>query len=139
MRPPREAPAREALEAQPEALTIIDEQLEGRAAAVAKQKDRSRERVVVEAVAAQRGERINAFAKVDRLISEHDLKLWGELDHDSRTKKGLAEGFELSRVSGRQMKGETRAVSTLEEQTGGRVSNGIAARYKVCGGELQKR
>jgi len=54
-RPPGEAPAREALEAQPEALTIIDQQLEGRAAAVAKQKHRPRKRIVVEAVAAKRG------------------------------------------------------------------------------------
>ena len=85
--PPGEAAFRESLEAQPKALTIIDQQLECGASPVAKQKHGSRKRVVVKAVAAKRGERINAFAKVDRLIREHDLELWGKLDHGSGAQK----------------------------------------------------
>ncbi len=81
LRPPRQPPAREAFEAQPEALPIIDQQFEGGASSVAKQEDRSGERVTVEAVAAESGEGINAFAEIHRLISEHDLKLWRELNH----------------------------------------------------------
>ncbi len=86
-RPPGEVPARESLEAQPEALTIIDEQLECSAAPVAKQKHRPRKRIVVKAVTAKRGERINAFAEIDWLVREHDLELWRQLDHGLGTKK----------------------------------------------------
>ena len=86
-RPPGEVPARKSFEAQPEALPIIDEQLQCGASSVAKQEHSSRERVTVEAITAQRGERINTFAKIDWLISKHDLELWGKLDHGLGAKK----------------------------------------------------
>ena len=76
-------PFRETLEAQPEALSVIDQEFEGGASAVAKQKDGTGERVTVETVAAQCGEGINAFAEVYGIISEHDVELWRELDHGS--------------------------------------------------------
>ena len=85
--PPREAAFREALEAQPKALTIIDQQLQCGASPVAKQKHGPRKWIVVKTVAAERGKGINAFAKIHRLIREHDLELWRELDHDLETKK----------------------------------------------------
>ena len=72
---------------QPEALPIIDEQLQCGASSVAKQEHSSRERVTVEAITAQRGKRINTFAKIDWLISKHDLELWGKLDHGLGAKK----------------------------------------------------
>ncbi len=37
--PPRQMPFREALEAQPKALTIVDQEFEGGAPAIAKEKD----------------------------------------------------------------------------------------------------
>jgi hypothetical protein len=129
--PPREAAFREALEAQPEALTIVDQELECGASAVAKQEYSSGERVTVETVAAERGERVDAFAEIDRLISEHDGKLWGKLDHGLGAKKAQAEGFELGRVSGTQMKRQTRAVGTLEEQAGVRICSRCVAWHKL--------
>ncbi len=81
LRPPREVPFRETFEAQPEALSVVDQQFEGGRAPVAKQKDGAGERVTVEAVEAQRGERINTFAKIHWLIGEHDGELWRELNH----------------------------------------------------------
>lgn len=115
---------------QPEPLPIVDQELEGRAAPVAKQKHRPRKRIVVEAVTAQRGERINAFAEIDRLVSKHDLKLWGKLDHDLGAQKSCAEGFELDRINGAQMKRQTRAVGTLEEHSGGRIKRRCVAGHK---------
>lgn len=96
--PPREMTFREPLEAQPEALPIIDEELQSSAASVAKQKDSAGERVTAKVVATQRGQGIDAFAEVDRLIGEHDLKLWRELDHGSRAQQTQAQGCELLRV-----------------------------------------
>jgi len=72
---------REAFKAQPEALPVIDQQFESGAAPVAKQEDGAGERVIVKLVATESGEGINAFAEIHRLISEHDLKLWRELNH----------------------------------------------------------
>ncbi len=73
IRPPCEMSTREPLEAQPEALTIVDEKLESGAAAVTKQKDGAGERVSVKTLAAERGERLNAFAEIHRVVGEHDL------------------------------------------------------------------
>ncbi len=87
LRPPREMPAGETLEAQPETLPIVDEEFEGGASSVAKQKDGAGERVTVEPVPTQRGKGIDTFAEVDRLIGEHDVELWRELDHGSRAKQ----------------------------------------------------
>ena len=101
--PPRQMPFREALEAQPEALPIVDQQLDGGRAAVAEEKDGAGERVSVELVAAACGERINSLAEIHRFISEHDGELWRQLDHGLGTQKGGAERLELRRVSDRQM------------------------------------
>ena len=86
-RPPGKVPARKSFEAQPEALSIIDEQLQCGASSVAKQEHSSRERVTVEAVAAQRGKRINTFAKIYGVVSQHDSELRRELDHGLGAKK----------------------------------------------------
>ena len=115
---------------QPEALTIVDQELECGASAVAKQEYSSGERVTVETVAAERGERVDAFAEIDRLISEHDGKLWGKLDHGLGAKKGGAECFELGRISGRQMQRQARAIGTLKEQAGGRIKRRCEAGHK---------
>lgn len=138
VRPPREMPFREALEAQPEALPIVDEEFESGCAPVAKQEDGAGERVTVELVATQCRERINTFAKIDRLKSEHDGELWGKLDHDLRTKKSCAQGFELGRVSRGQMKCQARAVGTLEEQAGMRGGSRCVVRRKISSAQLQE-
>lgn len=80
--PPCEATFREALGAQPEAVPIVDQQLEGGASAVAKEKERAGERIVVEAVAAQRGEPVDALTEVDGFVGEQDGELRRQLDHD---------------------------------------------------------
>lgn len=91
---------------------------------------------MVKAGAAQSGEPINALTEIDRLIGEHDLELWWKLDHGLGTEKAQAEGFELSRIGRGQMQRQARAISTLEEQAGGRVGTGSRARHKVGGIEL---
>ncbi len=103
LRPPRQPPFREPLEAQPESLTIIDQEFEGGASSVAKEKDGSREWIVVELVAAQCGEPVDTLAEVDGVVGEQDLELWRKLDHGLGVQEGCAEGVELRRVSGRQM------------------------------------
>jgi hypothetical protein len=64
-------------------LTIVDQQLEGCASAVAKEKERTGERIVVEAVAAQCGERIDALTESAIRSSETDC-LRGMDDEDQR-------------------------------------------------------
>ncbi len=82
VRPPRQMPTREPLEAQPEALTVVDEEFESGAAAVAKQEDGAGERVTVKTMAAKGGERINAFTEIYGVVGEHDGELWRQLNHD---------------------------------------------------------
>ena len=101
--PPCQMPFREAFETQPEALPIVDQQLDGGATAVAEEKDGARERVSVELGAAACGKRINALAEIDGIVGKHDGELWRQLDHGLGTQKGGAEGLELSWISGRQM------------------------------------
>jgi len=76
---------RESLEAQPKALPIVNQEFKCSAATVAKQEYGAGERVTVEAIAAECGERINTFAEIYGVVSEHNLKLWRKLNHDSRT------------------------------------------------------
>ena len=99
LRPPREMPAREPFEAQPEALSVVDQKFDGGRAAVAKQKDGAGERVTVEAVAAQRGKGINTFAEIYRIVSEHDVELWRELNHHLFT-SAADSGTRLQSVAG---------------------------------------
>ena len=73
LRPPREMTFRESLEAQPEALSVVNQQFKCSRAPVAKQKDGAGERVTVKTIAAERGKGINAFAEIHWLIGEHDL------------------------------------------------------------------
>jgi len=54
-------------------LSVVDQEFESGAAAVAKQEDGAGERITVEVVAAQCGERINTLAEIHRLKGEHDL------------------------------------------------------------------
>ncbi len=87
---------------------------------------------MIEVVAAARGEGVDPLAEINRLISEHDGELWWKLDHGLGVKKACAEGMELSRISGRQMECQARAISALEQQARGRVGRGCGvARRQV--------
>jgi len=50
-------------------------------AAPAEDEERAGQRVFVKLIPAKRGERIDAFAEVDRLASEQNLELRDELNH----------------------------------------------------------
>ena len=75
------ASLREAFEAKPESLAVVDEEFESRAGSVAEDEQRAGEGILIEARFAEGDERVNAFAEVDRLISEQDFELRDELNH----------------------------------------------------------
>src|SRR6266852_5573517 len=70
LRPPREPTLREALRTQPEALAIIEQNLEGGSRAVAEDIQGAAERIVTEHLAAHGREPIDALAKIDGLGGE---------------------------------------------------------------------
>src|SRR5713101_2565515 len=72
LRPPREPTLREALRTQPEALAIIEQNLEGGSRAVAEDIQGAAERIVTEHLAAHGREPIDALAKIDGLGGEKD-------------------------------------------------------------------
>ena len=76
--PPVEAALGEAFSTEPKPLAIIRQEFERGPGAVAKDVDRAAQRVLCQCLATQRGEAINAFAKVDGLEREKDATLRGE-------------------------------------------------------------
>ena len=72
---------------QPEALTIVEQELEGRARAVAEDVDGALKGVVTQALAAHGTEPIDAFAEIDRFGRQKDAALGGELEHDQASRK----------------------------------------------------
>ncbi len=80
-RPPPEPALREPAQTKPKSLTIINEEFESRARGVAEDEQRAGHGVLAKLIPAKGGERINAFAEVDRLAGKQDLELWNELDH----------------------------------------------------------
>lgn len=87
-RPPREMTTREPLETQPEALPVVDQEFESGATPVTKEKDGAGERIAVQTLTAEGGERVNAFTEIHGVVSEHDGELWRELKHDLRAQQG---------------------------------------------------
>ena len=85
--PPGEAPLREALRTEPEALAIVTHELERRASAIAEDKDRPAEGIVCSHLTAHGRESIDAFAEIDGLRGEQDATLGGELEHQGVSKK----------------------------------------------------
>src|SRR5262245_1915535 len=79
--PPRKVPLRESLHHEPVALAVIQQQLERRACAVAKDVDGPLQRVIPQHLATDCREAINPFAKIDRVRGEKDPALWGQLQH----------------------------------------------------------
>ena len=72
---------------QPEALAIIAQELEGGARAIAEDEDRAAERLLREHPATHGCEAINPFAEINWLGRQQDPRLWGELKHQSVSKK----------------------------------------------------
>lgn len=116
--PPRETTFGEGLSAEPEALTIIDQEFESGRAAVAKQKDGAGERVAVETVTTQSSEHINALAEINRLISKHDGELRRQLNHKAFT-SATDSGTRLRGVAGQE---RTNEASNASHQHARRVS-----------------
>jgi hypothetical protein len=85
--PPGEAPLREALGTEPEALAIITQELECRARAIAEDKDRPAEGIVCSHLTAHGRESIETVAEIDGLGREQETTLGGEWEHQSISKK----------------------------------------------------
>ena len=80
-RPPLDSALGKSLEAEPVACPVIDEQFDGGACAIAKDEQRTGERVLGKRAFAQCEERIDPFAEIDRLTGEQNSELWNELNH----------------------------------------------------------
>lgn len=85
--PPGEAPLREALGTEPEALAIIPQELERRASAIAEDKDRPAEGIVRSHLTAHGRESIDPCAEIDGLRGEQEATWGGELAHEGLSKK----------------------------------------------------
>ena len=85
------APFRETFQAKPEALAVINKQLERRAGAITEDEKCSGERVLIESVFAECGERVDAFAKIDGLVSEQDIELGDKLNHRRQERRKSAQ------------------------------------------------
>jgi hypothetical protein len=71
----------EAFGAEPKPLPIVGQEFERRASAVPENVDGAPQWVLGQSLATQRGEAINAFAKVYGLHGEKDATLRRELEH----------------------------------------------------------
>lgn len=80
-RPPAELSLRETPEAEPESVSVMDEEFEGRALAVTKDKKSPVKRLFGEPCATESGERINALAKINGLAGEQNAELRNKLNH----------------------------------------------------------
>jgi hypothetical protein len=80
LRPPVKATFRETFQAEPISLPIVNEQLERCAG----------DRVLIEARFAEGDERINPLAKVDGFVSEQDIELRYNLDHQCQKRRKSA-------------------------------------------------
>ena len=93
--PPGEAALREALGAEPQALTIVAEDCARSARAVAEDRDGTTEGMVAEGCAADSREPIDPCAAVDRFRSDKEATLWGEL-----SQQGVAKNVCTTAASG---------------------------------------
>jgi hypothetical protein len=74
-------PLREPFRAQPKALAIVGQKFQRRAGTVTKHIDRAAQRILVQYLATQSGESIDAFPKVDGLHGQEDATLGRKLEH----------------------------------------------------------
>lgn len=102
LRPPPELASREPFDAEPKAVAVVDEELDGGSGTVSKNENGAREGVGVELFAAQGRERIDALAEIDRLDADEDLELGDKLDHACEDKNAHQSRSRSSRsASGR--------------------------------------
>jgi hypothetical protein len=90
LRPPVKATFRETFQAEPISLPIVNEQLERCAGAITEDEESSGDRVLIEARFAEGDERINPLAKVDGFVSEQDIELRYNLDHQCQKRRKSA-------------------------------------------------
>lgn len=92
VKPGLEPPARQSLLTEPKPLAVVAQELEGRLAAVAKNKHGPRKWVCFEHLAADVGKAVDAFAEVDRFRAGKDAHLRADLDHRPWLTKQLMMG-----------------------------------------------
>jgi hypothetical protein len=74
-------------------LPVIDQTLEGVAAAGAENKERSAQRVAGQDLPAQGRQTIDAFAEIHRLDRHQDPHVWSDLDHRLRLQNASAKAI----------------------------------------------
>ena len=79
--PACEAALRKSLLADPEALPVVGQNLDGVATARAEDEKRSAERIAREGLTAEGSQTVYAFAKIHGLDRYQDPHVWGDLDH----------------------------------------------------------
>jgi len=91
-RPPVKTPFREALVAEPEPLTVVDEHLHGGASSIPKAKNHTGKGILPQRVFAQPHEPVDAVAKIGRLDGHQNLHLRRDRKHhwESRTLRPTA-------------------------------------------------
>jgi hypothetical protein len=99
-RPEAEAALRQALLTQPEALTIIDQEFDRRAPAVAKDEQRPAKRVFGQHLPHTPGQAVDPAAKVGRLGGDPDAQARGQRDH-GRVCQRLRATSAMSRLAAR--------------------------------------
>src|SRR5215467_6108373 len=100
MRPPRKAPLREALHAEPVPLPIIEQELEGGARTIAEDIDRSLQGVGPEPLPTHGGESIDPVAKIHGVGREKNAALGRQLEHAWPSKKHWTRASSGSAMSG---------------------------------------
>src|SRR5271165_4246815 len=80
-RPPHQAPFRQPLLRQPEPLPVIDQDADRRSPPAAKPKQTTRERIRLQFLLAQLGQRVDALSSIDRFDRHQDAHLRRNLDH----------------------------------------------------------
>src|SRR5580658_2980956 len=104
-RPPHEPPLRQSFLRQPEPLPVIDQDADRSSTPAPEYKQTSRERIGLQFVLAQSGERVDALPAVDRFDGHQDAHLRRDLDHaDSHkprlnpARSGAAAPFHWTRI-----------------------------------------
>jgi hypothetical protein len=90
---PAEATLGQSLVAKPEALPVVDEETQCRAALVAENKEGSREGIALEGVAGDPAEPVYAFSEINRLCTNKDAHVGSDLDHRVPARNAAIRGW----------------------------------------------
>ena len=102
------------LVAKPKTLAVVDQDLQRRRRAVAKDEDPAVERIVLQHVFAQPGQAIDPAAKIGRLDGRHDPHLRRDLDHGSVIPEAPAQRCQVGHRRALQMDPHLRPVGVLQ-------------------------